>query len=70
MSRRGTGSDPGRGAAGTGLQPLDLEAALSPYKAIEWLALSPAQRLARAWALRARLADPQAVHDIKLFPAP
>ena len=36
----------------------------------DWLALTPAERLARSWALRARLRDPQAVHDAKLFPKP
>lgn len=36
----------------------------------DWLALTPADRLARSWALRARLRDPQAVHDEKLFPKP
>jgi len=36
----------------------------------DWLALTPKERLARAWALRARLRDPQAVHDAKLFPKP
>jgi hypothetical protein len=33
-----------------------------------WLALSPAQRLDRAWRLRSRLKDPQAIHDAKTFP--
>jgi hypothetical protein len=36
----------------------------------DWLALTPRERLARSWALRARLPDPQAVHDEKLFPKP
>jgi hypothetical protein len=36
----------------------------------DWLALTPRERLARSWALRARLRDPQAVHDAKLFPKP
>jgi len=36
----------------------------------DWLALTPAERLSRSWALRARLRDPQAVHDAKLFPKP
>ena len=30
-----------------------------------WLALTPAERLRRAWRLRARLKDPGAVHDAK-----
>jgi hypothetical protein len=33
-----------------------------------WLALTPAERLRRAWRLRARLKDPQAVHDAKTLP--
>ena len=36
----------------------------------DWLALTPKERLARSWAMRARLRDPQAVHDAKLFPKP
>jgi len=36
----------------------------------DWLALTPAERLARSWALRARLRDPQSVHDAKFFPKP
>ena len=36
----------------------------------DWLALTPRERLARSWAMRARLRDPQAVHDAKLFPKP
>ena len=30
-----------------------------------WLALSPAERLVRAWAHRSWLVDPQAAHDAK-----
>jgi hypothetical protein len=44
--------------------------ALEPFKASEWLKLSPAERLRRSWLLRSRLIDPQAAHDRKLFPAP
>jgi hypothetical protein len=44
--------------------------ALSPSELMAWQALSPGERLARAWALRARLPDPQEAHDRKLFPAP
>jgi hypothetical protein len=44
--------------------------ALEPFKTSEWESLSPGERLARAWALRARLPDPQEAHDRKLFPAP
>lgn len=36
----------------------------------DWLALTPRERLARSWAMRERLPDPQAVHDAKLFPKP
>jgi hypothetical protein len=46
------------------------EAILSPFKELEWRALSPAERLERAWALRARLVDPKDAHDRKIFPAP
>jgi hypothetical protein len=49
---------------------IDQAVALSPFKEIEWRALSPAERLERAWALRSRLVDPQDAHDRKLFPAP
>lgn len=44
--------------------------ALSPFKKDAWLHLTPAQRLERSWRLRARLPDPQAIHDRKLFPKP
>jgi hypothetical protein len=50
--------------------PLSSDAALSPFKALHWLALTPAERLRRSWALRSRLPDPRAVHDRKLFPKP
>lgn len=33
-----------------------------------WLSLTPAQRLRRAWRLRARLKNLQAIHDAKTFP--
>ena len=49
---------------------LDAQSVLSPFKDDEWLALSPAERLIRAWALRSRIADPEGTHDAKLFPAP
>jgi hypothetical protein len=58
------------GAGVPSAEAWDQEAVLSPYKALEWRSLSPAERLARAWALRARLVDPQGAHDSKLFPAP
>lgn len=44
--------------------------ALSPFKAVHWLQLTPAERLRRSWALRKRLPDVRAVHDRKLFPKP
>lgn len=44
--------------------------AQSPSELVAWRSLSPGERLARAWALRARLVDPQEAHDRKLFPAP
>jgi hypothetical protein len=40
---------------------------VSPYKSSVWRKLTPAERLHRSWALCARLPDPQAVHDRKLF---
>lgn len=43
---------------------------LSPFKELEWVELSPAERLARAWALRKRLINAVDAHDRKLFPAP
>ena len=42
--------------------------ALSPFKTDAWLKLTPRERLARSWALRSKLRDPQAVHDAKLWP--
>lgn len=45
-------------------------AMLSPFKEDAWRRLTPAERLERSWRLRARLPDPQAVHDRKLFPKP
>jgi hypothetical protein len=40
-----------------------------PYRA-HWRALSPRQRLRRAWRLRRRIADLRKLHDQKLFPRP
>jgi hypothetical protein len=53
-------------------QPADLalREASSPYKAAVWTRLTPRERLRRSWAMRARLPDPQAAHDRKLFPKP
>ena len=34
----------------------------------EWLALTPSQRVARAWKLRKRLKNIEAIHDAKTFP--
>lgn len=48
----------------------DLEAELgvsAPY-VLAWRALTPAQRLRRAWRLRSRLKNPAAIHDAKTFP--
>jgi hypothetical protein len=50
--------------------PVTAADALEPFKANEWRKLSPAERLRRSWLLRSRLIDPQAAHDLKLFPAP
>lgn len=50
--------------------PLDQQTMLSPFKELEWAELSPAERLARAWALRKRLINAVDAHDRKLFPAP
>ncbi len=33
-----------------------------------WLALTPAERQRRAWRLRRRIPNLQAVHDAKTFP--
>ncbi|MBN1672659.1 MAG: hypothetical protein JXR37_16575 [Kiritimatiellae bacterium] len=44
--------------------------ALAPFKHAEWRRLTPGERLLRSWRLRARLPDPIAVHDRKLFPKP
>jgi len=46
------------------------QAALEPFKTHAWEALTPSERLSRAWALRSRLLDLQDAHDRKLFPAP
>ena len=43
---------------------------LSPYKTDVWRRLTPRERLRRSWRMRARLPDPKAVHDRKLFPKP
>ncbi len=47
-----------------------MDQVLSPFKREEWLRLTPAERLARAWRLRERIPDPESVHDRKLFPKP
>ena len=47
-----------------------LRDALSPYKSDVWRRLTPRERLRRSWPMRARLPDPKAVHDRKLFPKP
>jgi hypothetical protein len=53
-----------------GVDDLAAEMALSLFEDDFWMQLSPAERLRRAWALRARLRDPYDAHDQKLFPAP
>jgi hypothetical protein len=52
------------------VQEPEIRQAQSPYKAEVWQKLTPRERLRRSWALRARLPDPVAVHDRKLFPKP
>ena len=49
---------------------LTLNESQSPYKADVWRKLTPRERLRCSWAMRSHLADPQAVHDRKLFPKP
>ncbi len=36
----------------------------------DWVELTPAERLRRSWAMRARLPDLEAFQDEKLFPRP
>ncbi len=55
---------------GADRDPLEQQTMLSPFKELEWVELSPAERLARAWALRKRLTNAVDAHDRKLFPAP
>ena len=45
-------------------------AVLAPFKEVDWLNLSPRERLARSWAMRSRIRDLRAWHDQKLFPKP
>jgi hypothetical protein len=45
----------------------ELDRLMDPYR-VEWLALSPAERLRRSWRLRRRLRDPEAVHRAKTVP--
>ena len=47
-----------------------MAAMLAPFKELEWIKLTPRERLRRARPLRARIRDPQAWHDKKLFPKP
>jgi hypothetical protein len=49
---------------------LSLHDAASPYKTAVWPKLTPRERLRRAWAMRRRLPNLQAVHDRKLLPRP
>jgi hypothetical protein len=46
------------------------DSVMSPFKRDVWIRLSPAERLDRAWRLRDRIPNPEAVHDRKLFPKP
>jgi cell division inhibitor SulA len=51
----------------------EIEAAaevLSPFKAVRWRELTPAERLRRSWTARNQLPDARVVHDRKLFPKP
>ncbi len=45
---------------------LDLEPGNPVWRA--WLALSPEQRILRAWARRSFLKDPEAAHDARSLP--
>ncbi len=47
--------------------PLSAAPVSEPYLRM-WRSLTPAQRLRRAWRLRARLRDIAAIHDAKTFP--
>jgi hypothetical protein len=48
-------------------RPVEAFAPTDPYREM-WLSLTPAQRLRRAWRLRRRLKNIQAIHDAKTFP--
>jgi hypothetical protein len=54
----------------TAMEPFSTADALSPFKTDAWRKLTPKERLARSWAMRSRLRNPEAVHDAKLFPKP
>lgn len=41
---------------------------VSPFEKEVWEKYTPAERLARSWAMRDRIPDLQAWHDAKLFP--
>lgn len=58
-----------KAAAAPELERLSDFEALETYRT-DWLELTPGERLVRSWALRARMPDPEAVHDAKLFPRP
>lgn len=47
--------------------PRPLALSTDPYLAA-WMALTPAERLRRAWRLRSRLKDLQTIHDAKSLP--
>ncbi|HLG42066.1 MAG TPA: hypothetical protein VI643_01785 [Planctomycetota bacterium] len=45
------------------------ESRVDPYREM-WMSLTPGERLRRAWALRRRLKNIQAIHDAKYLPEP
>lgn len=67
MKRAGVETGTRRTARRAAGETLPESLAVEPYLET-WLALTPGQRLARAWRLRSRLPDLQAVHDAKTYP--
>jgi hypothetical protein len=49
-------------------QRLDTDAVLPDPYVEHWKSLTPAQRLRRAWRLRKRIKNLQAIHDAKTYP--
>src|SRR5438105_3766063 len=43
-------------------QPINSLTALSPYKAFEWTALTPRERLRRSWKMRSRIKNLREIH--------